>query len=267
MAEPYRVIRSPVAEPGTYEAFTLESTVSDTYSIAGVEVDVAGTPGMPRDGNGYPIHGLVAGSRGWEVTEFSADHNGATLAAALTCDAHRMEFQAFPFPHLLAVRVHRHGREVSITTTITPTGRRPVPVDFGWYPYFVIPNQPQAQWKMSLPLTERAEFDAPNLPAGEAAGCEWEDCELGGRVVDDLFVNVEPGTVVGLAGGEHVLQLEYQDGYPYSVIFAPAEDDVVAIEPMTAPTDPFGGRFAVQKVAPGESYAATFVIRVEGAAA
>ena len=239
---------------------------SDTYTVAGVEVDVSGTPGMHRDGNGYPIHGLVAGSRGWKVTEFTADHNGATLTAVLAFDAHRMEFQAFPFPHELQVSVHLHGHEVAITTQVTPTGQVPVPITFGWHPYFVIPDQQRADWRLHLPLTERAELDAHNLPTGKVVEWSWEDSELGTHVVDDVFVGVEPGTVVSLAGGEHNLELEYQSGYPYAVIFAPAEDDVVAIEPMTAPSDPFSGTFPLRTVPRGESYAATYVIRVDRAA-
>ncbi len=235
---------------------------SDVYTAAGVTVDVAGTPGMHRDGNGYPIHGLLAGSRGWRVTEFGADDEAATLTAVLAFDAHRMEFQAFPFPHDLTVSVRLQGAEIEVTTQIVPTAEVAVPIAFGWHPYFVIPDAGRDEWLLSLPFTQKAELNEDNLPTGEVNSWSWTDGPLAGRVVDDLFVGVQPGTVATLAGNGHSIDMEYRSGYPYAVAFAPEADDVVAIEPMTAPTDPFAGAFERRAVAPGDSYAASYVIRV-----
>ncbi|MCB9413073.1 MAG: aldose 1-epimerase [Actinobacteria bacterium] len=235
---------------------------SDVYTAAGVTVDVAGTPGMHRDGNGYPIHGLLAGSGGWRVVEFEATSDDARLTAELDFDVHRPEFQGFPYPHLLRVGVRLVGHEVHVRTEITPTAELAVPIAFGWHPYFVIPDLPRGQWQLTLPFTRRAELNDHNLPTGEVLDWSWDSGPLGQRTVDDLFVDVPEGAHGTLAGGGCSIQLEYLEGYPYGVAFAPASDDVVAIEPMTAPTDPFAGVFPRRVVEPGDTYAATFVIRV-----
>jgi galactose mutarotase-like enzyme len=52
-------------------------------------------------------------------------------------------------------------------------------------------------------------------------------------------------------------------GYPYTQVYAPADDDVVALEPMTAPTDALlVGGSELPVVAPGESFRAEFSITV-----
>ena len=49
-------------------------------------------------------------------------------------------------------------------------------------------------------------------------------------------------------------------GYPVGVLFAPLDAEVVCIEPMTAPTDPFSGRFPLRTAAAGETVRAVFEI-------
>jgi galactose mutarotase-like enzyme len=52
-------------------------------------------------------------------------------------------------------------------------------------------------------------------------------------------------------------------GYPFAQVYAPAEDAVIAFEPMTAPTDALvGSGDELPLVAPGDSFTATFSISV-----
>jgi galactose mutarotase-like enzyme len=48
------------------------------------------------------------------------------------------------------------------------------------------------------------------------------------------------------------------EGYPAAQVFAPATDDVVCFEPMTAPTNALITGDRLTLLAPGESYRATF---------
>ncbi|MDQ1246572.1 MAG: Aldose 1-epimerase [Actinomycetota bacterium] len=235
----------------------------DVYRAAGQDVTVKGVHGVHRDANGLALHGLLSGARGWQVLSSAASDDGAMLQALLHFDHDRDEYDAFPFPHDIGLTVALRGEELSITTTITPTGTVQVPIAFGWHPYFVIPGVPRSDWEVDLPLTRRIVLDARNIPTGEVQDWAWGVAPLGDSIIDDLFAEVPAGTVVSVAGGGVRVSLEYGHNYPYAVIFAPAEDDVVAIEPMTAPTDPFSGHFPLATVAPGDSYSATYAIRVE----
>ena len=60
---------------------------------------------------------------------------------------------------------------------------------------------------------------------------------LGARTFDDAYVAPPDGAPFALAGGGRRIELAFLAGYPYAQVFAPAEDDVVAFEPMTAPDE------------------------------
>ena len=68
-----------------------------------------------------------------------------------------------------------------------------------------------------------------------------------------------------LKGGPRRIEVALLSGYPYTQVYAPADDDVVALEPMTAPTDALlVGGSELPFVAPGESFRAEFSITVSG---
>ena len=45
------------------------------------------------------------------------------------------------------------------------------------------------------------------------------------------------GAVFTLAGGDRRIEVTFEKGYPAAQLFAPPNEDLVAIEPMAAPTD------------------------------
>lgn len=235
---------------------------SDTYDIDGRQVEVTGVPGVHRDGNGLPIHGLLAAASGWQVDLLTATEESARLQLTLSFDSSRPEFPAFPFPHDLTVNVELNQATVSITTMVSATGDQPVPIAFGWHPYFCLPGLPREQWRVSLPFTSQVELDSRSLPTGSVVQSDPIVGLLGEQQFDDLFADVEPGTRAWVEGGGRRITVTYASGYDYAVVYAPEGDDLIAIEPMTAPTNPFAGSFDLQYAAPGGRYLATYEITV-----
>ena len=84
---------------------------------------------------------------------------------------------------------------------------------------------------------------------------------MGERTFDDGFDEVPQGGMFALSGGYRRIEVIFKQGYPAVQIFAPANDDVVGIEPMTASTNALrkgGYSLAV----PGRPATATFTVRV-----
>ena len=66
-----------------------------------------------------------------------------------------------------------------------------------------------------------------------------------------------------LDGGERRIDVELVRGYSFSQVYAPADDDVIAFEPMTAPTNALvRGGPELPILQPGDQYEATFRITV-----
>lgn len=234
----------------------------DEYIVGERTVSVTGVPGVHRDGNGLPIHGLLAGAVGWSVDVIDADESGARLVASLQFDEARLEFPAFPFPHELQVVVELAGDTLAVTTAVTPLADIAVPVAFGWHPYFTLPGVDRQQWQVDFPFTSHVQLDARNLPTGEVVDVEPYRGPLGTRTYDDLYTDVMPEAQASLGGAGRSITVTYVGGYDYAVLYAPTDPQMLAIEPMTAATNPFAGPFDVQYATPGSRYLATFTVTV-----
>jgi len=233
------------------------------YSAGGrtVELDPDATP-VRLDPNGLPIHGLATASPHWEVTAHEAGNDGARLSARLDWSAHEDLMAGFPFPHVLAVEARLSGRTLTIETQLRETGGAPVPVSFGYHPYLCLPGVPRSRWEVALPLRRRALLDERGIPTGEAEPFGELTAPLGERTYDDLFVELCHPPEFLLRGGGRCLEVRFEQGYPLAQVYAPAGEDYICFEPMTAPTNALVSGERLQLVAPGEEYNARFSISV-----
>jgi galactose mutarotase-like enzyme len=236
------------------------------FQVAGVEVDLDKASPPPNvDQHGLPIHGLLAAARGWRVERHESSGDGGVLAARFDFGAHPDLVAAFPFPHELSIEATLEGNALTMATTVEPSGEVEVPISFGYHPYFSPPDAERADWEVEVPVTERLVLDADELPTGRREPAEVESGPLGSRTFDDEFVGPENAAPLVLKGGPRRIEVALVSGYPYTQVYAPADDDVVALEPMTAPTDALlVGGSELPFVAPGESFRAEFSITVSG---
>jgi galactose mutarotase-like enzyme len=212
------------------------------------------TPGSPDiyiEEHGLPLHGLRPAVHGWTVLE-STDRR-------LVAGREYSGLAEFPFDHRLEVVAELDEQALALTTTLT-AGARPVPVAFGYHPFFRLPGVPRAEWEITLPVGDRLLLDERMVPTGERVAAGDLDGPLGDRSFDDAFTLDEVRGPFVLEGGGRRIEVAFEAGYPYAQIFAPAIADVICFEPMTAPGDAL--RHAPGAAAPGEAYSARFSISV-----
>jgi aldose 1-epimerase len=235
---------------------------SRRFSLAGREVviDPQATP-LRLDADGLPMHGLLTAAEGWHVERHEALGDGAVLAARFDFADHAELMAAFPFAHELRFEATLTGPVLTIATTVSASGDGPVPVAFGYHPYLRLPGLAREDWRIEIPVREQLRLDSQMLPTGERVDAEVHAGRLGARTFDDAFVAPEDRAPFVLAGGGRRIELAFVEGYPYAQVFAPADDDVIAFEPMTAPTNALvDGGEELSLLAAGESYRATFSI-------
>ena len=218
------------------------------FRVAGIDVDHRRLR-LHRDENGLANHGTMTAAPGWEVVR----EEPARLVARFDYEADR----AFPFPHELTIDARLGAKGLTLTTSLRPTGRRRVPVSFGWHPYFRVPG-PRRAWVLGLPACSRLECDATGIPTGKAAPLRAERLALDERSLDDLFA-LGRSRRFTLQGRGRSIEVRYGSGYDYAQIYAPPGPAFVAIEPMTAPTDALVSG-AAPLVRPGETYSAAFAV-------
>ena len=247
----------PLLHPWANRLDGHEYRVDDTA----VRLDPA-SPLVQRDEHGLPIHGLLNGFPHWRTVE---PDEGWALAAEVDFVEHPELLAGFPFPHRLRLDVALRRRRVTVRTTLTATGDRPVPVAFGFHPYLHLPDVARERWRVDLPAMRHLELDARSIPTGATRALDAQSGPLGSRAFDDGYVDVPEGAEFVLAGGGRRITVCLEQGYPVAQVFAPCSADVVCFEPMTAPTNALVTGDGLTLVAPGERYVATFSITVESA--
>ena len=100
-------------------------------------------------------------------------------------------------------------------------------------------------------------------PTGEETSFAGLDALLGEGAFDDGFALESGPARLSVAGAGRRLTVELLSGYRCAQVFAPADKDFVALEPMTAPTAALNTGRGLQQLEPGGQFRAAFRIRVD----
>jgi aldose 1-epimerase len=233
--------------------------------LAGPEYEIAGrrarldtsAPNVHTDENGLPIHGLIAGSRRWEVLDESASQ----LTARLRFGDYPELSAGFPFPHRLDLAAHLSDEALKIDVELVPTGDSPVPVAFGFHPYLRLAGIERERWLVELPVTRRMVLDERMLPTGESEPVRIPPAPLAGRTFDDAFDAFADPVEFAVQGAGRRVAVRFVAGYRFAQVYAPPGADFISFEPMTAPVNPFGSDRTLL-ARPGSMYTASYEIAV-----
>jgi aldose 1-epimerase len=228
------------------------------YAVGGNEVQLDADSDLLRlEEHGLPIHGLRPSALRWDVEE-----RGDGLRATTELDEARLA--GFPYPHRLAVDVALADDGLTLETTLTPTTATPVPVAFGYHPYLTLPGVPRAEWEVDLPVNQRLLLDDSMIPTGEADTPDFRHGALEDRSLDDGYELPERSRPFTVSAGGRTLGVEFLEGYTHAQAFAPAGQDLICFEPMTAPANALISHDGLRLAPPGEPFTARFRITVHG---
>ena len=229
------------------------------YRAAGREVNLdPSSPLLHLDEHGLPMHGVPWSLLAWKVTEAKQD----ALAARLEWTSGDL-LAIFPFAHRLEIAATLRADGLALETTLLASSDGPVPVSFGFHPYFGLPELPRAQWRLELPAMQRLVLDPRGIPTGEEEAFDGFNGQLGESSFDDCFALSVGSPSFSLAGAGRRITVEFLEGYRYAQVFAPKVKDYVALEPMTAPTSALTSGRGLHLVEPGGEFRSAFRIRVD----
>jgi galactose mutarotase-like enzyme len=229
-----------------------------SYAVGGQEVELDRDSELLRlEEHGLPSHGLRPSGLQWEVEE-----RGDGLRATSEFDGGRLE--GFPFPHRLGVDVALADDALTVETTLTPTSATPVPIAFGYHPYLRVPGAPRAGWEVDLPVECRLLVDDSMIPTGETETPAFRHGTLDDRALDDGYELPERPRPFTVSAAGRTLGVEFLEGYTHAQVYAPAEQDLICFEPMTAPANALISHDGLRLAPPGEPFSAAFRITVDG---
>jgi aldose 1-epimerase len=228
------------------------------YSAAGREVELdPSSPLLHFDEHGLPIHGVPWSRLTWEVTENRQD----SLVAQLGWTQGEL-LAVFPYRHQMELTATLRPDGLTFETTLNASMDGPVPASFGFHPYLGLPGLPRAQWRLTLPPLRKLVLDPHGIPTGEEEPFGGLDSRLGERDLDDGFALPEKGISFSVTGAGRRISVELLAGYHYAQVFAPKDQDYIALEPMTAPTSALTSGRGLRLVQPGGKFRAAFRVSI-----
>ncbi len=226
--------------------------------------DVVLDPSSPRlhfDEQHLPMHGVPWGQLAWEIVSAKPESLWARL------DWNRPDLLAiFPFPHKLEMAAALNPDSLTLHTTVFASAESPVPISFGFHPYFGIPELPRAQWRLQLPHMNKLQLDQRGIPTGAQESFGPFDSLLGDKNFDDGFALAGTHSRFSLSGAGRRITVTFLENFPCAQIFAPRDKDFIALEPMTARTGALTSGQGLQILAPGGQFPASFRITVHSGA-
>jgi aldose 1-epimerase len=156
------------------------------------------------DGNGNPIHGLLAFSPLWEVKTLEAGAGSASVTSRLEYSRHPALMAQFPFAHTIEMTYRLQDGALECETALFNHASEPMPVAIGYHPYFRLSDAPRDDWKVHLAAKDHLVLSPQLIPTGERKPVAFANpVSLAGTQLDDVFSNLVRG-----AGGRAEISVQ-----------------------------------------------------------
>src|SRR6202789_2163390 len=229
------------------------------YRAAGRQVSLdSSSSRLHFDDHKLPMHGIPWSQLQWNVISSHLD----ALTARL--DWRSPELLAiFPFPHHVEMAVRLRPVDLKMQTTVFADSGSPVPISFGFHPYFGIAGIPRAKWMLNAPAMRKLALDARGIPTGEESSSAPIAARLGSTDYDDGFALLDEHATFSIAGEGYSIAIEFKNGFRFAQIFAPRVKKLSASNRLRAATNALCSSQGLRLIAPGEQFIASFRIEVQ----
>ena len=233
-----------------------------------------------RDGNQFPIHGLLLYASHWEVVSLDADERGARAVSRLRFSQHADLMAQFPFAHTIEMTYLLRAGALEVRTSIRNDGAQTMPLSVGYHPYFQLHDAPRDDWTVSLAAEQIWKLSDKLIPTGQMRPVSDvfptpKAISLQEHFLDHVFGGLVRDTseqaVFSVRGKSEQIEVAYGPKYHTAVVYAPLGDDrdFICFEPMSGITNAFNlahrGLYEdLQTVPPGASWEESYWIRPSG---
>ncbi len=227
----------------------------------------------------FPLHGLIVFDPRWKVIKTGASQSqGAFVTSRLEFFKYPDLMAQFPFAHVYEMTYRLKDGRLECTTKVENVGGTPMPVHFGFHPYFR-PDGPREAWTVGVGAEKHWIVDEALIPSGVTeptdsfvAGLST-GFTLGRQFIDDGFSALDRNSqgqgTIWVKGKSQKIEVVYAKEFDFAIVYAPLDNLLICIEPQTGPTNAFNltqeGKFrGLVEINPGETYSATYWIVPSG---
>jgi aldose 1-epimerase len=199
------------------------------------------------DPNGLPIHGFLLKSK-WNILKLTEN----TLIASINF-ADKDFYHLFPFKHQIEYKIEIWENQIHFYITILP--EEPLPISFGFHPYFLLYDK-KSNIQLILPVKKQIHTDKQLIPTGNFIPIEeflknnhitYTKSDGGYQIninhfFDHGFIDFfddKNFNVIQLIQPKYHLKLSMDRSFKVCQIYSPLEKNFICIEPMITQTNAF----------------------------
>jgi aldose 1-epimerase len=199
-----------------------------------------------NEGDINAIHGLVYNKK-FDVVDTDLKPRSVRIQLEYT---YKGEESGFPFSFKTMVVYKIAPKKLSLELGIVNIGKRALPFNLGWHPYFYVAEPLKAE--INFEASHAFDTDARGITTGVREDEGLRTFMLN-EELDHAF-RISSGTVQ-LRSPKRLMELSFPEGENYLQIYTPKNEPYVAIEPMTGISDSFNNKTGLQTLAPMEEAA------------
>lgn len=204
--------------------------------------------------NGNAIHGLI-----YDASFNVVDHEANDEFGSVTLSYHyEKKEEGFPFTYTCEVEYKLEaGNLLTVSTTITNTNEKLMPLTDGWHPYFTLGDTID-DYQIEFQSKEMLVFDDALIPTGSFTPYEafGSLTNFGDTRFDNCFTlnfaECQPLCVIRNPKKKIQIEFHPSQSYPYLQIYTPDSRKSIAIENLSAAPDAFNNGLGLIVLSPKE---------------
>lgn len=213
----------------------------------------------------HALHGLIFDAD-FSIADYYSDDSKATVVLEYNYDT---TINGYPFFYKCAVEYTlASSNNLTVSTTITNTDDKLMPLMDGWHPYFKLEDS-ISNYQLEFQSKEMLEFDEDLLPTGkllpfqefgslkELKTTEFDNC------FTLNFAECQPMCVLRNPARKIQIEFHPSSSYPYLQIYTPEHRKSIAIENLSAAPNAFNNGIGLKVLEPNEvaTFSTSFVIK------
>lgn len=215
---------------------------------------------------GNAIHGFLARKK-FKVSEEICNQEFAEVSFIHNYPG---DFPGYPFPFIFTLTYKLSSKGLlTVNFNCKNTGETNMPFACGWHPYFKIANVDISHLAINFSPTLKYISDPQMIPMAEEIVSFPMPVQFSETTLDNVFkLESQTNHLTELTDIESKTSLFLKQNsvdFPFLVVFAPASENCVAVEPMTGNTDAFNTGDGLKVLSPNENFTSLVEIWVDKA--
>lgn len=191
------------------------------------------------------IHGLIFNKN------FTLDESftGIKSAYVILSYTENNPPEGYPFPFKIELKYTLKKNQLLLEVKVHNIGAENLPFNLGWHPYFLVNSFENAF--MSFQSHKQVIFNENLISLGIAESLIPDPYALKDKTLDDCFVLYDKN--VELYTEDYAVSISGKPKSNYLQIYAPLEENSIAIEPMTGISDSFNHKRGIHILKPNHT--------------